>query len=146
MKVKVFRIRLHQDNFLADQNLVNEFLDKVLVKETASQLIVGETNFWSIVIFYEDQKTSSTSEKLVTIDENDLSEHEKRIYEALKQWRMETAATLNQPPFMICHNSELMTVAKNNPQSFDDLAKIKGFGQQKISKFGDDILALLNSI
>lgn len=146
MKIKVFRIRLNGEYFLGDQNLVNEFLDKVVVKETASQLIVGETNFWSIVIFYEDQKTSSTSEKLAITDENDLSEDEKRVYDALRQWRMETAARLNQPPFMVCHNSELMTVAKINPQSFDDLAKIKGFGQQKISKFGDDILALLNSI
>ncbi len=53
---------------------------------------------------------------------------------------------LVQPPFMVCHNSELMTVGKTNPQSFEDLPKIKGFGQQKISKFGDDILALLNWI
>ena len=146
MKIKVFTIRLNKENFVTDQNLINAFLDTVVVKETASELISGAINFWSIVIFYEEQKASITSEKIDVSDENDLSQDEKRVYQALKRWRMETAATLGQPPFLICHNNELLTVAKNNPKSFEDLAKIKGFGPQKISKFGDDILEVLNSI
>lgn len=146
MKLKVFTIRLNKENFVTDQNLVNDFLDKVVVKETASELISGEINFWSIVIFYEDQKIFITSEKLAVSDENELSEDQKRVYQSLKRWRTETASTLNQPPFMVCHNNELLTVAKNNPKSFEDLAKIKGFGPQKIAKFGDDILEVLNSI
>ena len=47
---------------------------------------------------------------------------------------------------MVWHNTELMTIAKVKPQSLDELSNIKGFGGQKIAKFGDDILALLNSI
>ncbi len=43
-------------------------------------------------------------------------------------------------------NTELMTVAKIKPESLDDLLKIKGFGEQKIAKIGDDILAVLCSI
>ena len=146
MKIKVFTIRLNKENFVTDQNLINAFLDTVVVKETASELISGAINFWSTVIFYEEQKASITSEKLAVFDENELSEDEKRVYQALKRCRMETAATLGQPPFLICHNNELLTVAKNNPKSFEDLAKIKGFGPQKIAKFGDDILEVLNSI
>lgn len=146
MKIKVFTIRLNKENFVTDQNLLNAFLDTVVVKETASELISGEINFWSIIIFYEEQKISTASDKLSVSDENELSEDQKRVYLALKTWRTETAATLGQPPFLVCHNNELLTVAKNNPKSFEDLAKIKGFGPQKIAKFGDDILEVLNSI
>ena len=146
MKIKVFTIRLNKENFVTDQNLLNAFLDTVVVKETASELISGEINFWSIIIFYEEQKISTASDKLSVSDENELSEDQKRVYLALKTWRTETAATLGQPPFLVCHNNELLTVAKNNPKSFEDLAKIKGFGPQKIAIFGDDILEVLNSI
>lgn len=41
-----------------------------------------------------------------------------------------------------------MTIAKIKPQSLDELSKVKGFvsGGQKIAKYGDDIIAVLNSI
>jgi hypothetical protein len=39
-----------------------------------------------------------------------------------------------------------MIIAKVKPQTLSDSSKIKGFGGQKISKFGEDIIALLNSI
>jgi len=47
---------------------------------------------------------------------------------------------------MICHNIELVTIAKEKPTKVEDLNKIKGFGKRKIAKFGDDIISLLNSI
>jgi superfamily II DNA helicase RecQ len=47
---------------------------------------------------------------------------------------------------MVCHNTELLTIAKIKPQTLDELSKIKGFGGRKIAKFGYDIIAVLNSI
>lgn len=47
---------------------------------------------------------------------------------------------------MVCHNTKLMRIAKVKPQTLDELSNIKGFGGQKILKFGDDIIALMNSI
>ena len=75
-----------------------------------------------------------------------MTEDEKKIFEVFKQWRQDKATQMNVPNFVICHNTELMTIAKLKPQTLEDLLKIKGFGEQKITKFGDDILALLNSI
>ena len=75
-----------------------------------------------------------------------MTEDEKRIFLVLKQWRQDKGTQLNIPNFMVCHNTELLTIAKYKPQTLEELMKIKGFGDNKISKFGDDILALLNSI
>lgn len=149
MKVKVFHIRLTKDNLQTDQDNLNNFLDSVTVKKTATELISGQPNFWSILVFYDDQKTEKqvkTSDKISVTADTELTEDEKRIFEILKQWRQDKATQLNIPNFMVCHNTELMTIAKVKPQTLDDLSQIKGFGGQKIAKFGDDIIALLNSI
>lgn len=150
MKVKVFHIRLTKENLQSDQDNLNEFLDSVIVKKTTTELINGQTIFWSILVFYDDQKNKkqekSSSDKLSITDENELTEDEKRIFLVLKQWRQDKGTQLNIPNFMVCHNTELLTIAKYKPQTLEELMKIKGFGDNKISKFGDDILALLNSI
>jgi len=149
MKVKVFHIRLTKENLLTDQDNINNFLDSVTVKKIATELINGQPNFWSILVFYDDQRTEKregSSDKMQVIAENELTEDEKRIFGILKQWRKEKAGQLNIPSFMVCHNTELITIAKVKPQTLDNLFKIKGFGEHKISKFGDDIIAILNSI
>jgi superfamily II DNA helicase RecQ len=149
MKVKVFHIRLTKDNLQTDQDNLNEFLESVSIKKTSTQLINGQPNFWSILVFYNDQKAEKAekqSDKFAVTSDTELTIDEKRIFETLKQWRFDKASELNIPSFMVCHNTELMTVAKVKPQTLEELIKIKGFGEHKIAKFGDDILAVLNSI
>lgn len=149
MKVKVFHIRLTKENIQADQEKINNFMESVTVKKTATELINGQPNFWSVLVFFEDQnlvKQMKNSDKISVSTFNELSEDEKKIFEIFKQWRQDKATQLNIPTFAVCHNTELMTIAKVKPQTLDELSKIKGFGDQKIAKFGDDIIALLNSI
>ena len=149
MKVKVFYIRLTKENLQADQDTLNAFLDSVLVRKTATELVSGQPNFWSILVFFDDQKIErqyQSSDKLSITSEDELTEDEKRIYGTLRQWRHDKAAQLNVANFIVAHNTELMTIAKIKPQTLDELKKIRGFGGQKIAKFGDDIIALLNSI
>ena len=55
-------------------------------------------------------------------------------------------SVLNLPAYKICNNSELVTLEKERPDSVDKLVSIKGFGDQKIVKFGEEIVAYLNSI
>lgn len=149
MKVNVFHIRLTKENLQSDQDNLNNFLDSVTVKKTATGLINGQPNFWSILVFYDEQKAEKrekTSEKISIKNANELTDDEKRIFATLKQWRQDKATQLKIPSFMICHNTELLTISKIQPHTLDELSKIKGFGGQKIAKFGDDILAVLNSI
>lgn len=149
MKVRVFHIRLTKENLQADQDILNRFLDNVIVKKTATELVTGQTNFWSILVFYEDKKIENndkTADKISITNQQELSDEENRVFTILKQWRQDKANQLNVPNFMICHNTELMTIAKVKPQNLDELSKIKGFGEQKIAKFGEEIIALLNSI
>lgn len=149
MKVKVFHIGLTKENLQSDQDNLNNFLDSVTVKKTATELINGQPNFWLILVFYDEQKTEKqekTSDKISITDENELTDEGNRIFATLKQWRQDKATQLITPSFMVCHNTELLTISKIKPQTLDELSNIKGFGGHKIVKFGDGILALLNSI
>lgn len=149
MKVKVFHIRLTKENLQSDQETLNSFMENVTVKKTATELINGQVVFWSILVFYDDQKprkNEKNSDKIAITDFSELTDDEKKIFDVFKQWRQDKATQMNVPNFVVCHNTELMTIAKLKPQTLEELMKIKGFGEHKIAKFGDDILALLNSI
>lgn len=149
MKVKAFHIRLTKENLQSDQEALNSFMENVTVKKTATELINAHTAFWSILLFYNDQKPEKikkSPDKITITDFSELTEDEKKIFEVFKQWRQDKATQMNVPKFVVCHNAELMTIAKLKPQTLEELIKIKGFGRYKIAKFGDDILALLNSI
>ena len=151
MKIKHFYIRLNKENLQIDQDTLNSFLDNVVVKKTVTELINGQPNFWSILVFYDEQKADrqdKNSEKVAVTSETELTAEEKNIYDVLREWRQDKASELNVPNYVVAHNTELMTIAKIKPQSLDELSKVKGFvsGGRKIAKYGDDIIAVLNSI
>ena len=147
MNLKLFNTRLSTESALADQQAINSFMDSVSVKKTSTQFVPGNPDFWSILVFYEDLNGThkKETEKQPAITEEDLNETEKSIYAALRLWRKDRASEINLPEFMVCHNATLMTVAKEKPQDLLALSKIKGLGDQKIAKYGDDIVAILKA-
>ena len=77
--------------------------------------------------------------------DKELNEQEKDMLGGLKIWRQAMANELNLPAYMICSNSELVTLVEVRPDVVEKLATIRGFGDQKIEKLGEGIIALLNS-
>ena len=149
MKVKVFRIRLTKEHMEIDQEKLNEFLDKVIVRKMVPELVSRQPSFWSILIFYESQESKmqkKLADKITITKDTKLSEEEEKIYNSLKQWRYDKALELMISIYMICHNIELKTIAVEKPRTLDELSKIRGFGDQKVEKFGEGILSVLDSI
>jgi hypothetical protein len=66
MQVKLFNTRIDADTIAADQKAINSFMETVTVKSTATQFVNGAPDFWSILIFYEnneDQKSQKVKTK-----------------------------------------------------------------------------------
>ena len=147
MKVKHFRVRVSGEHLQNDQDAINQFLTEVTVEKTATNFITGMIDYWSVLVFYspktENTKENNETEKVAVLNYEELTQEEKNTLNSLKHWRSETSSKLGLPQYMICHNSELMTIAKMRPDSIEDLKKIKGFGQHKINRYGNDILSLL---
>jgi superfamily II DNA helicase RecQ len=141
MNIKVFNIRLDKENCQNDQSKMNAFLDSVEVKLTSTNFVTtGTVDFWSAVVFYEPKKANSIQKEVI-----ELNEKEEKIFTALKQWRHDLAQKLGWSAFRICHNSHLISIAKEKPQNLDELKKVKNFGESRTLNYGDDIISLLNA-
>lgn len=148
MHLKHFTTRLAPDLVQGDQDTINQFMDAVTVKKTATQFVPGNPDYWSILVFYENGqsgKTEKTSEKQPARTEAELDETGQQLLSALKIWRKEKAAEAGLPEFMICHNATLMEVAFLRPPNLAALSQIKGLGEQKIARYGDDMIAIINA-
>lgn len=148
MNIKHFRVRVSGEHLQNDQNIINQFLNEVIVKKTATNFIAGMIDYWSVLVFYEPKAVVSNEvkeEKRTVSNFEELSLEEKNKLDSLKNWRSEKSSKLGLPQYMICHNSELMTIVKVKPETVDELKNIKGFGEQKISRYGSDIISLLHA-
>jgi superfamily II DNA helicase RecQ len=151
MKIKTFQIRLG-DQLQQDEKNLNEFMETVTIKKTAAEFVTDKVNYWSIIVYYEDRSQkhdsimNAQSDKITYPADTPLTQEESAVYNYLKKWRTDVSIRTSLPGYVICHNSELVTITKIKPKSLEELGKIKGFSSRKIMKYGDDILALLNSV
>lgn len=146
MNIKVFNIRLTKEFCQSDQARLNAFLDSVDVKLTSTNFVTtGTVDFWSVVIFYTSTLVKKEKEE-GALSEDVLSSTEALRFQALKTWRNDLARKLEWSSFRICHNSHLISVAKSNPQTLEDLECITGFGKTRVEKYGEAILSVLNAL
>lgn len=155
MKVQAFQIRLSKEHLENDIQFINESIEFINVKRVMSEFVTGQIEKWSVLIFYEDQKAGATSSghnatlsshnKISYPKDAELTGAEIEIFAALKEWRLDQATELDKPAFVVCSNADLVTVVKMKPETKEELLKLKGFGEHKTAKYGNDIIAILNS-
>jgi len=149
MKVRHFIIRLDSDKITSDEKSLNDFLESVDFVKSDVHFIESKVNYWSVLVHFREKETGakleSNAEEANKISEENLSPQQKVIFSALKEWRSELAQEKKLPSYTICHNSELLNIVSQEPKSMSDFKKIKGFGDVKIEKYGNDILNILNA-
>lgn len=153
MNVKVFKIRVSEEYLHQDESILNQFFAQYKIIKTATSFLNEKENYWSVMVFYseldaQEKKEShfTKSPKLSVESETDLTDEEKIIFKALKNWRFEKAQNLEIPAYMICSNTELMSVAKYKPLNAKDFFEIRGFGEHKVNKFATEILDVLMNV
>lgn len=65
------------------------------------------------------------------------------IYKNLKEFRLNKSREEGIKPYFIFNNEEMENLIKANPRTKEDIIKIKGFGEKKTQKYGDEILLIL---
>ncbi|MCB1189605.1 MAG: RecQ family ATP-dependent DNA helicase [Leptospiraceae bacterium] len=68
------------------------------------------------------------------------------LLKELKKYRDSQARKLKWKKYMVLHNAVLEEIAKTKPNSLPELAKIKGLGETKIQRYGEDILKIIRSL
>ncbi len=73
----------------------------------------------------------------------DLDEAAQARFEQLKAWRAEVAKEHSLPAYVIFQNVTLAEMARQQPQSLDELGQISGVGAKKLEAYGREILRVL---
>jgi ATP-dependent DNA helicase PIF1 len=71
--------------------------------------------------------------------------YDPEVFLRLKQWRAERAREDKVSAFIIAHNTLLEELARRKPQTYQALLGVKGFGQQKLDKYGNELLDILTA-
>jgi superfamily II DNA helicase RecQ len=74
-----------------------------------------------------------------------LTDEEAGLYRRLEVWRKAKAAREGKPAYIILTNESLQRIAREKPQTLDALSEIKGIGPVKLERFGEEILAVLQT-
>ena len=73
-----------------------------------------------------------------------LTTEGRRIFDALRRWRLETAKAQGKPPYVIFWDKTLVEIARRRPVDFEDLLMIPGVGgRQKVERYADEILDIV---
>lgn len=149
MKIKTFEIGFAPGRRELDEDVVNAFLSGVEVAHIESA-VLPDRNLWALAVMYEERPkeklSARRSDKIAFEQGCDLSEVEQERYDTLRVWRNERARELGYEAYMVASNDALLSVAKCPVECAEELLKIKGFGPKKVELYGEEIVALLNSI
>ena len=68
-----------------------------------------------------------------------------RLFLRLKALRLEIAIAEDVPPYVVFHKFSLQEMAVNHPQTLDALAECYGVDAEKLDRYGERFLAVLNT-
>ncbi|MEU8402621.1 DNA helicase RecQ [Nonomuraea sp. NPDC048892] len=73
----------------------------------------------------------------------ELSAEATPIFERLRSWRGATAKEQGVPAYVIFHDATLREIATRMPTTLGELSQVNGVGENKLAKYGDQVLAAL---
>ena len=68
------------------------------------------------------------------------------VEQALRAWRSERSRRDGMPAFIVLHDRTLIAIAVARPSSLAALRRVEGIGPAKLEQYGDEILAVLDSL
>jgi ATP-dependent DNA helicase RecQ len=74
----------------------------------------------------------------------DLTPEAAEVFERLRAWRAATAKEQGLPAYVIFHDATLRQIATLEPTTLDELGTVNGVGENKLAKYGEQILETLH--
>lgn len=65
------------------------------------------------------------------------------LLQSLKDWRRGRASRDKVPAFVIFHDAVLLAISSVRPGTLAALSRIKGIGESKMNRYGDEILRIV---
>ncbi|MET9022601.1 DNA helicase RecQ [Actinopolymorpha sp. NPDC004070] len=65
------------------------------------------------------------------------------VFERLRAWRAAAAKEQGVPAYVVFHDATLRQIAADPPTTLADLSQVSGVGENKLAKYGEQLLAVL---
>ncbi len=138
--------RLSQWRHILRQLIAQGFLDvdadghgALRLTQAARPLLRGEISLQLREPPPRDAARKNTRKRPVV----ELAAADQALFEALRQRRLQLAREQSVPPYVIFHDSTLRELASRRPRSDAELRDISGIGEQKLERFGQDFIAVI---
>jgi ATP-dependent DNA helicase RecQ len=111
--------------------------------EASRPVLKGEQEVWLRRDAEPAKRKSSKAERASHAKEGYEGVTDDPLWQALKAKRMELAKEQGVPPYAIFHDSTLLEILNNKPQTLDEMGRISGVGKAKLERYGDAFLQVL---
>jgi ATP-dependent DNA helicase RecQ len=113
-----------------------------LVLTEASAEVLGRRR--EVRLRHEPKRAGRTARTAKAKQEvRDLSPEATETFERLRSWRAATAKEQGVPAYVIFHDATLRQIATDTPTTLDELGAVSGVGENKLAKYGQQILDAL---
>jgi len=145
LKLKLFTFRFSENDGGFDDEPMQGFItDKEVIEFTEHFFIHEKTPYLAVLLAYRDIAIDEARKGVQRQDpRKELDEREREAYDALRAWRAVKAKEEGIPPYMIASNKQIAKMVKLRAATKTDLAGVKGIGEAKILRYGEDILKSL---
>jgi DNA helicase-2/ATP-dependent DNA helicase PcrA len=75
----------------------------------------------------------------------DLDDAGRALLDSLREWRTKKAKAAGMPAYVICNDRTLVELASTRPATTQQLLAVHGLGEVKVTRFGDELLALVGA-
>jgi ATP-dependent DNA helicase RecQ len=73
----------------------------------------------------------------------DLDGADTALFEKLRQWRADTAKEQGVPAYVVFHDATLRDIAARKPADLRELGTVNGVGENKLARYGEQVLEVL---
>ena len=113
----------------------------LVMTDEGRELLYGRREFRSVRRAVDRAESVHTGR--LSFDEADLDDAEKKLFEALRQRRLEEARRIGRPPYMIFPDRTLRAMAVRHPHTPAELLDCPGVGEKKLAHFGEAFLGTI---
>ncbi|HWE87862.1 MAG TPA: DNA helicase RecQ [Pseudonocardiaceae bacterium] len=127
---------------LAESLLAVEGDYGALVLTEASGEVLGRRR--TVLLRRDPERPARTAKPSRRAASVDLPEQAAPVFEQLRAWRAATAKEQGVPAYVIFHDATLRQIATDAPSTLSALGAVSGVGENKLAKFGQQILDTLS--
>ncbi len=142
MQIRLFTIPVSDTGTFTEE--LNRFLRANKILEVENHLVSNEKGAsWCFCVKYIESSYTYKPDERARVDyKNELDEKTFKVFSKLREARKQIASEDAVPAYAICTDQELAAMAGIRELSAEKLLSVKGFGEKKLEKYGNRLIAL----